>query len=609
MKRMFYVAGVLAVAATMLASSAGAVWRAGGEYEPNTQEDLIRGMMWTEPDTSPSDADAFVYFNAYPTEYPVATNPNSAELGSRIQVVGAREYLAMLGVWKDCNGDGYVGQMESALWDYPAALADASICAVGGKHNDGKWIHEYLPIGPSEGNQAGNTWASYIVNDSEARVWGDFGLPTDAAAQTCPIVPPPHGTTANTGLALRWADCFAGKRVTNTINGVDPNGEAGIGFPDGNNPQNSDSVLNQDAPESLFGNPLTGETGALQLDSEEDGGAEERAFTVWDTDANGNCRGDSTQVRDPTAGESGRGSLSSVTITDPSGDGTGEPVFGADGSLTIAWTDSNGAYVTFATPAPSVDDPTGSFADGLNQTFRGFHVGGEDDTDDVEVQGDRFGTSVGGDCDTTGDDDDGDNTYSGAHQTAFFYFDDAGGSNQGGTQVVGKSNSDWQFLFDDGNAPDDVTSSDALLGPGTPSNFGVGALQLLQGPVWQSENIYVTAPQSINRNTLAIQGGLYLTFYAKVDSDLLVAFQARGSPKTYGDEACGTATSGIKGGWNCDPNEWWPDAEPSKWLVYVGTEYQFIDVDCTDGTVVRGQPPVASLALLSETGPCDDAAV
>ena len=507
-------------------------------------------------------------------------NANVGTAGSRVQVVGAQQWMAIFGAFKDCNGDGYVGFAESALLTYRSDLllgAD-EICPTGSFHNDGQWVHEYIPVGYQEEDGGQNIHPMQIV-DEDARVWGDIGEPGDVAAATCPIVPLPHGTTAGTGWAIRYADCFAGKRLTGAVNDADPDGSLGLRFDDPNNPQYSDSLLNQHLPESLFGNPATGETGFLQLDSEEDGGDEEAAFTMWDCSSR-------TAVRDETGM-----APESVGVG-----GVNQNLGDEDGN--IAW---------IANPAPAPGSPTGSYADAANGTFRGFHVGGQDDSDLTVVQGTRVEEAeVGGDCDEVGDDDDGDNSYSEFHQLAFFYAD---GDHEGGTQVAAKKAADVEFIYFNGGETDPALEP---LGPNTPNSVVTTPTTYWNfDPQWQANVVYVTAPQSIDRNTLEIQGPRYWTFYASVGATTLDAGWNVPGGSTgfkYGSEACGL-NAGVSGaaatnGWECDADLWYLDSNgndiASEWEVRVGATYHLRDIDCNDGRLIRGIPLHASLSEYSD---------
>lgn len=570
------------VAAVMAAPVGAATWYGFGTYEPDTDWDDA-SVMQQDADQDPNAKR--IYFNTYQSEYLTGQNANSGALGSRVSVAGLNHWMAVFGAFKDCNGDGYVGFAESALLTYRTELLRGAddICPAGlTPHNDGQWVYEYIPVGYDD--EATQNRHPVQIVDEEARVWGDIGEPGDVTAATCPIAPLPHGTTAGTGWAIRYGDCFAGKRVTTTVNENDPNNDLGLFFEDPNNPQYSNSTLNQHLPESLFGNPATGETGALQLDSDEDdasydkanpqGSDPDYAFTTWD------CSG-RTGVSDPTGL-----APSTISIDDPTYDGQNGALFGNYGKFEENLSDGNGHYAWVANPAPAVHDPSASFADGVNETFRGFRVGGGHE---------NYDTTVGGDCDEVADDQDGDNTYSGVHQTAFFYAD---GNHEGGTQVKNKKAADVDFSYFNGAETDGAYVE--LFGPNTPNSLvTTPTTYWYNDPQWSANVVYVTTPQSVNRNTLQFSGPAYWTFYATVGASTFAAGYTAPAGETgqvYGKEACGLS-AGTPGalaanGWECDPDLWYTDSNgqdiASRWEVRVGATFHLRDVDCNDGGLVRG---------------------
>lgn len=578
---------VILAAAILAAPVGAATWYSYGTYEPDTIYDYQGSFMQRDPDVTQGAKE--LYFNAYQTQYLTGTDTNVGALGTRIQEPGVREWIVIMGTWKDCNGDGYVGQAESALVTYQSALLlDASICPPDTEdplaHNDGTWVFEFIPVG-YQYEADPNLHPKQIV-DPDSRVWSDIGLPGDGAAATCPIAPPPHGTTAGTGWALRHADCFTGKQIVGAVNTVDSDGSLGLRFEDPNNPQYSDSTLNQHLPESLFGNPATGETGALQLDSDEDDAdsngqsrpeRRDYAFTAFD------CSGDRTlEVKDPTGL-----APSSIVVEDQGA------VSGDYGKIDENLTDEDGNYAWVAAASPGEVDPSGSFADGVNHTFMGFRAGGGDENHDT--------ASVGGDCDFEADDEDGDNTYAGTHQTAFFYAD---GDNEGGTQVAAKNAHDTRFIYSNG-AEVEGAEYDAFGATGlplvTPQTYYLYSNVFATLPSWTANTIWTTTPQSVDRSTAGPAGPSYWTFYGKVGAATLDAgYTPAGGTGVYGSEVCGAAESGIVGGWNCDPDAWFRDSTgdytgDALWDVPVGATYQFRDIDCNDGELLRGFGIHASL--------------
>lgn len=162
----------------LLASDASATWKAFGTAEPDSTYDSS-DFMWYEP---PAPGERKVYFNAFQTLGYVLVNPNVGALGTRILAEPHQGDRAMLGVWQDCNGDGYVGMAETALQDYRAELLPADGQArcpprLGEPtHNDGVWVTELIPIGPDYDGK-GRTWNPRVYYDDFAQVWGDRGRP------------------------------------------------------------------------------------------------------------------------------------------------------------------------------------------------------------------------------------------------------------------------------------------------------------------------------------------------------------------------------------------------------------------------------------------------
>lgn len=151
-------AGVVGlVLALLLAPSSLASWQTSlaGPTEPSTARDAQDGYMFLDP---PAGASERIILD-------LAHTPASA-------LEPLPHHEALLGAWRDCNGDGIVG---SAGGDrYPAILLlDASRCPPGTRHNDGSEVRELLAIGPG---------ALYPdIADADAAVWLDALLPSDDA--------------------------------------------------------------------------------------------------------------------------------------------------------------------------------------------------------------------------------------------------------------------------------------------------------------------------------------------------------------------------------------------------------------------------------------------
>ena len=268
---------LVTLAALVASPAAAASWAGKGMVEPDTRRDVADGYMRLAPDQSPTSG-RLVYFNAFNTqsigaaaEVSTSANPNLATLETAYMTSSGRAY-AMLGVWKDCNKDGFVGWGDQGLFEYRAQLLDAlgpgaGACPAQGlpatiprdwfpSHNDGEWVREFLPIGY---DKMPNTLPSgvtvpdehpYNVNDLGARVWWDWGLPEDRTRTRCYAFPP-QGTFHSTGGLVEFADCFAGFKATDTWNALAPDATpAGqLTFKDKPRDQSeSRSVLNQRNP-------------------------------------------------------------------------------------------------------------------------------------------------------------------------------------------------------------------------------------------------------------------------------------------------------------------------------------------------------------------------
>lgn len=313
---------VTIVIAILIAAPAAAAWGARGSYEPDTAADRTQDLMWSGADGDPNPAVRKVYLNGWIGNGNagawLSLNPNSAVAQTGILQAPLRAF-AMLGIWKDCNLDGYVGLSDNVMLEYPATLAQTNICGTG-SHFDGTTVREFLPIGPDANAGTPEDANPHNIADPDAIVWADFKRPGDRPDPTCPITPIPESLIASTGGMLRYADCATAWRVTRTATQVDGlTGNAlGIGFDDApyNRPDQSGSRLNMQNP---YGRP-----------------SEAPIVTAFDCTS-------STDVTDPT------GELP-TSVDDPTG------LFG-----TIALTDEQGRYAHVNQPAPSTEtDPTGT---------------------------------------------------------------------------------------------------------------------------------------------------------------------------------------------------------------------------------------------------------
>lgn len=303
------VACALAVTASPVAFAA---WSTDGSIEPDYAADVTDGFMFANPDVNPSTAVKSVYFNVVTSAAWTNANPNVGATGSRMISYPAEARSAFIGVWKDCNDDGYVGLGEGALFEYPVALLGSDdICEAGtSDHNDGTTVREFLWIVDADAIPADRLPAKYIDDDA-VTMWGLLGLPPKEVSgggddNSC-FVNPPVGFGASTGSMLDFGDCLIGHAIANAITDVD-NGEfcvvgvtaewicpqngteapgTGLGFGDSRYPNGdanarcSASPLNQEI--MIWGTPQEcpnrwgGSAGLITRGSQDDA-----TFTVWD---------------------------------------------------------------------------------------------------------------------------------------------------------------------------------------------------------------------------------------------------------------------------------------------------------------------------------------
>jgi hypothetical protein len=548
---------VLAIVLVLAQPLAGA-WGVAGTSEPDTTYDAQSGRMWNAPDTTPDTLGVRqVYFDAFPMEYPLAVNPNSGTLGSRLALAPNVHYGAVLGVWKDCNADGFIGEADNGLLVYRHELLQRhDICPVSQRaqaFDDGSWVRELLAIGrpdPCVWSQSCSPASSFtpdpwVLYSNRTVVWGDLGLPGQAPpAGDCPTFRFPTGTTSGTGYLLAYADCFDEGGLLTLFDdvdaAVDPSNSQQLAFEDPRHPQSSSSRLNQPFPVTPYGNPQTGQHGLLQQDAHDD------AYHVWDCQAGTQPEYDHPQL-DPTHPTPTR------------------------------------------TLNPSVNDTTGSYWDS---------------TVDLEE-------AMQGDCDPSTN-----NTLRANY--ALIALEDPAARLPG---AIARTRPDILLEFTEaarGLAP----AVDPTLGSADwPPDLGLTATSMQSGPIWSGTSWYVgNGPRLVRADLKSpLDGALYTTFYAYVSPDDLVQDQMsvpNRAMATYGAEACGSFTTGVHGGWDCNAGDWWrggdgSDVRPTfqgggSPAPVVGDPYDLVDVDCQDGKVTStaAGDVYASLAPESEAGTC-----
>jgi hypothetical protein len=534
----------LLLVAALLPGTAAA-WSAFGMSEPNTAFDQQNGWMYLTTDTSPDQGVRQVYFASFLGEYPGTTL--SMNLGAVRSGFNAPVYAfwAGLGVWKDCNADGYVGLADSAVMEYRSEVLAAtpgigsSICPVQPtpnpiplnwfpSHNDGHWVREFLPIQwydvlTQEGDH--NVWN---VNANGARVWMDEGLPgANGAGNTCQINPQPVGTYRSTGGVIKWADCFTGFRITDTFDSV----------------ADSNPTLQ---PYSFSDDPRDQYHSGSQLNQKNPWGTESDASAVqaWD------CS---------------RPQLANENVHDPTG-----LVLTRDRTLNVS-----------APQVPPGVNPNGDAAGTANATGSGFDQCARNTHKDGAPS--HYGdTAAGAPYSNEGADQN-----EPAKITAFL--------NLAPIELRHTNNTLTQPLGD--STPQDlgVPAAGYLA---TQERFDGTQLSQTTGlpvpsvntPGAGGDGLWFSVP-----NEISGPRGFYMTAYAYVDPAAISAYGLSlpkspvGSPLVtgaYGAENCGSFTTGIHNGWDCDATHWYKDAnghDTAPRSSYLGQDPS-LTLPCTEQT-------------------------
>ncbi|HUR68217.1 MAG TPA: hypothetical protein VM370_03155 [Candidatus Thermoplasmatota archaeon] len=573
----------MAIAAVLATPAGIASWNAFGDSEPSTPYDDAT-FMWQDGPVASKDR---VYFNGFVNEaagiVSVGANPNVALLATHNEAVGIETYVAILGNWVDCNGDGYVGLQESALREYDAALLlDTSICppssgdinAWNGEHNYNGWVTELVPVGTNGGQPSASPGSTpdyeddgldqRIWRDETARVWGDYGKPDDGAAEgsggTCPIRPFPRGTAQSTGGILDYADCSTGLLARwNSIW--------------------ADELTVQDQTVPGPGDPL-----GLRFADEDDGHS-----------------GVLGSVETLGTEDSGR---AAVVLTDC----TAEPVF-----------DSSATFNATNEQLDLVGDEDQAFIDENTRTKIYPAAPATRDTTDPTVPGqfNQTNEEFGGDCDTTNDA--GHDTY---------------GTVEGdfeGTSATDKRQSDFNMEFEDngvlGCTPRGQVTDCGFFGVDStpypdqlhPGSAGAGFTNEVVFHDWFARVALVKGPPATTRgsvlgtvsgeNPIGLADAPWITFYAYVGSNTTSThgLKTPGGSGVYGKPQCGSFTSETHNGWNCDASLWNLNgdgtAQPQTQGGFAapGALYNLRDADCFDGNNGLGVP-LGAAALGNE--PC-----
>jgi hypothetical protein len=542
------------LAATLLAVPVGiATWSSYGQSEPNTSFDTS-GLMYAE---APLPGQVRVYFNAYTTTGSGSTkgvSPNVGALGTRMEAGAIEHSYAVLGVWTDCNGDGYIGLAEGAAIEYSNLVPNSCTARTGGAtcfqavppgqkcpnwpttgyNNYNGIVTELIPIVGGGARPGGD---ARVIRDPQAAVWGDFGRPTDGAEAggTCAITPFPRGTAQSSGGLITYADCRSGFMQTwNTA--VDAAGDpAGL----------------------RFANDSNGRSGEL-------GQFETLGDRYDDPDRNS----------DPIVKAQDCDSAVLVPF---------------EGTPLAQQTDSEGIR------SPSTDvDPDGTIAGTINYTFES----GPFPTRQVSAETGPESTS---NCDAS--DDRGDDAYGVILNEGDF----------NSVSADNKHESDWNYvpaIMSRGGVPLGVGHLGAA---GDPADMGLTPVDIVAGGLaydrteWDGATNFAkgTPGTVVNRGGLspddlpdpALAEGYWITTYARVGAITTgqgVALPGGAATQKYGSTQCGSFTSGIHNGWNCDVSTWNKNPDGSSLpsagniLAFPTLTYQLRDSDCYDGSLGVG---------------------
>jgi hypothetical protein len=544
--------------AMMLAVPVGAAnWSAMGSIEPDNMHEMGTEIGKYNYADAPGSATNRIYFQAFEMTFVENLNvgvPNTADTHNENPTLISPG--ALLGVWRDCNGDGYIGLAESALLEYPSELLQSTtICppksgtngqyvGQGYPSNYNGWVSELIPIGGDGGDAGDDLRDRRIIRDPDAKVWGDFDLPDHepavAGEGTCAITPLPRGTLQSTGGALTYTHCHTG--VLNVWNDILA-GTLVDGVP-GADPGNSLGLI--------YENPSDAEQDGHPLHQPTLGSAESDRHAVSVHDCG------TPLVR---GGDIVNDSGIEVLLRDVGVIGQNEDLGG----------DVHNAAVHSPNPTTNGGDPSQWTVPGqYNET-----------------------TEENDDCDP--ENDDSEDFYGFLGEGDFTGSDGAG---------LGKRQAEWNLGFNDANRGDAPYSVIPTKGGSIPNAFGAGRVAPAAQPTyagWSDNVVTVKAPALIRANLTAqtVKGGepWILTFYAFVgNTPTSLGFTTPGNSRTYGVDQCGSFTSGVHGGWNCDPAKWYfnddgsPMNEPtnSGGFARPGQPYQLRDIDCYDGGTSAG---------------------
>jgi hypothetical protein len=189
-----------------------------------------------------------------------------------------------------------------------------------------------------------------------------------------------------------------------------------------------------------------------------------------------------------------------------------------------------------------------------------------------------------------------------------------------------RTETDQSFTFNQGTRAYAQPGVNNALGPGAMTDAGLN----IDGAygVWIGNNLCTNCQQYFTRQAVGdvsnphapvSLGVQQQTFYAYVSPTAIAQYGLwlpGGSPgvapgaRTFGAEACGTATSGVTNGWDCNPADWYhnidgsssatrdvndglgPDGKGAIMSAYPGSPYNLRAVNCYDESVEIWETPV-----------------
>lgn len=546
---------------TLILPAAGvAAWSGKGSYEPSTDWDKRGSLMFEEADSTVGQQ---VYFNGFLTDgelFVTAVSPNVGMLETSILPRGARP-MAMLGVWKDCNADGFVGSGE-ANYAYPVEmLGNTEACPqTPGSyptHNDGLWVYEFLPL--TWNNVTSTTCCdANALTDNLAVVWADRGVPTSVTAPVCDITQPPTGTYQSTGGLLGWADCQTDYAVTASFNAF----AHGIGRSD---------LAFDDQPQGRQG----------------------------DSDSAANVRFPTGRTEDESYVSAFDCSKERTHVSAPWPFGTDHTYYSVPGVLVWNLTDEDGIY--FQTEInPNVKVPEVNEGGSFWGTVNGTHA--------ESTTCDRTDAGVTDGFEEPSDGEGGDGTLGDNYDCLAFCERPSAADYNGRVRPdVMLRSMQWPARYSQDPIPAFFNNMNHFL-------TGLSVRQYWMG----TENIENTGPVTRSGQP---QGGQFITFYASVSQSAINTYSLNlpGGIAEYGAEACAINDGQTR--FDCNPDNWWrnPDGSEinadglrSACMSYitgcdprprVGTPYNLRDVDCYDyATGFQRENQLTFAALLAGAG-------